>query len=175
MAVLISLSGLPGVGKTTVARELAPLARAMHLRVDSVESALKHSVLRIDPAEDAGYLALAAVASDNLRLGFDVITDTVNGIALTRHLWAKVASAASASLLNVELVCSDRDIHRQRVEERRRAARGSSLPDWTRVTRRHFEPWAAEERLLLDTAACTAAECAARIARKIAQLRAADR
>jgi len=83
MARLISFAGLPGVGKTTLARELARRIRAIHLRVDSVEAALSRSILRIHPAEDAGYHAIAAVAKDNLLLGLDVIADTVNSIRIT--------------------------------------------------------------------------------------------
>jgi predicted kinase len=63
---LIAFSGLPGVGKTTIARDLARGLEALHLRVDSIEAALKNSSLRIHPAEDAGYQALIAIARDNL-------------------------------------------------------------------------------------------------------------
>ncbi len=57
MSALISFSGLPGVGKTTVARVLAREINAAYIRVDSIEAALKNSSLQIHPAEDAGYLA----------------------------------------------------------------------------------------------------------------------
>jgi predicted kinase len=51
MCVLISFSGLPGVGKTTVARALARQIGAAYIRVDSIEVALKSSSLQIHPAE----------------------------------------------------------------------------------------------------------------------------
>ena len=35
--VLIILSGLPGTGKTTIARELAMAVLAVHVRIDSIE------------------------------------------------------------------------------------------------------------------------------------------
>lgn len=108
MSILVSLSGLPGVGKTTLAKRLAARTRAIHLRVDSVEAALKRSALSIHPAEDAGYLAIASIAKDNLLLGFDVIADTVNPIEISRKLWVKTASDGGAHLMNVEVICSDK-------------------------------------------------------------------
>jgi predicted kinase len=73
---LIAFSGLPGVGKTTIARDLARGLEALYLRVDSIEAALKNSSLRIHPAEDAGYQALIAIARDNLANCLTVIADT---------------------------------------------------------------------------------------------------
>src|SRR5262245_41288047 len=103
MPVLISVSGLPGVGKTTVARALAQEIGAGYIRVDSIEAALKNSALQIHPAEDAGYLAAVAIAKDNLVHGLDVVADTVNPIEVTRRMWAEAASACDARLLNVEI------------------------------------------------------------------------
>lgn len=38
--MLIIFGGLPGTGKTTIARELARQTGAMHLRIDSIEQAI---------------------------------------------------------------------------------------------------------------------------------------
>jgi predicted kinase len=73
MSDLISFSGLPGVGKTTVVRALAQEISAVYTRVDSIEVALKNSSLQIHPAEDSGYLAAVAVTKDNLVHGLDVV------------------------------------------------------------------------------------------------------
>ncbi|MDQ0315068.1 AAA family ATPase [Amorphus orientalis] len=165
--VLIALSGLPGVGKSTVAAALVRRTGAVHLRVDSVEAALKRSALAIDPAEDAGYLALAAVARDNLALGHTVIADTVNPVAASRMLWADTARAAGAICLDVELVCSDRAEHRRRVEGRTSDIPGLALPDWARVTGRDYEP-RTDDRLMLDTAILSPADAVARIVAALA-------
>jgi len=67
--VLIIFGGLPGVGKTTIARELARHLSAMHVRVDSIEQAIRDSGTLSQLPHDAGYRVAYAIAEDNLRLG----------------------------------------------------------------------------------------------------------
>lgn len=70
------------------------------------------------------------MAVDNLLLGFDVIVDTVNAIEITRIMWARTAAAGNAHLLNVEVICSDKALHRDRVEARESDIQGLVVPDW---------------------------------------------
>jgi predicted kinase len=169
MSILISFSGLPGVGKTTIARGLAREIGAVYIRVDSIETALKNSLLRIDPVEDAGYLAAVAVTKDNLALGLDVVADTVNPIELTRRLWSDAADACGARLLNVEIVSSDQTEHRRRIETRRSDIAGLDQPDWERVQSRGYEAWTSE-RLVLDTGRLPGSHCVKRIIETIARV-----
>jgi predicted kinase len=167
MSVLISFSGLPGVGKTTIARALAQEIGAAYIRVDSIEAAMKNSSLQIHPAEDAGYLAAVAVAKDNLALGLDVVADTVNPIDVTRRLWSDVADACRARLLNVEIVCSDQTEHRRRIETRQSDILGLDLPDWKRVQNRDYEAWTVH-RLVLDTSKLSRSDCVKSIIENLA-------
>jgi len=169
MTLLVSLSGLPGVGKTTLAKALATKVKAVHLRVDSVEAALKNSVLQINSAEDAGYLAIASVARDNLLLGLDVIADTVNPIEITRNLWAETAASGNAHILNVEVVCSDKALHQERVKGRESEFRGLVVPDWQQVSERIFERW-EKDRLIVDTSDDEIEECVSKVASEMADI-----
>jgi predicted kinase len=164
--VLIAMSGLPGTGKTTIARGISARLGAVLLRIDSIETALARSTLRIRPAEDAGYEAAYAVAADNLRHGLSVVADCVNDIALTRDAWADVARHASAILLNVEVICSDPAEHRRRVETRLADLPGQVLPDWHAVMSRGFESWDMS-RLVLDTATSSVADAVERLVAEI--------
>ncbi|MEE2930177.1 MAG: AAA family ATPase [Pseudomonadota bacterium] len=156
MPVLVSFSGLPGVGKTTIAKALCQQTSAIYIRVDVIESALRESVLKIDPCEDAGYLAACGVARSNLLLGRSVIADTVNPVEASRQLWQDTADTANATLFNIEVVCSDTEMHRNRVETREADIEGHPLPDWHRVETRQYEPWTTVD-LKIDTAVSSVA------------------
>jgi predicted kinase len=146
--MLIVLSGLPGVGKTTIARELATAMRAAHVRIDSIEQALRNAGWTV---EAEGYRVAYAVTEDNLRLGLSVVADCVNPWPLTRREWQEVADRAGVRALNVEVVCSDIDEHRRRVESRAADIAGHNLPTWSAVLDRDYRPWTSE-RLVIDTA-----------------------
>lgn len=148
---LITFSGLPGTGKTTLARHVGPALRAVHLRIDSIEAALKRSVLQIHPAEDAGYLAAAAIAEDNLRMGRLVIIDCVNPDKESRALWSDVAKRLERPELTIEIVCSDTAEHRRRIEARQPDLPGQEVPDWAAVKARRYAA-RKDAALQIDTA-----------------------
>ena len=154
---LVILGGLPGVGKTTLARRLAVLMAAVYLRIDSIEQALAESSLSIKPAEDAGYMAAYALARDNLHLGRKVIADSVNPIEVTRSAWRDVAARCECPFVEVEMTCSDLDEHRHRVENRTSGIAGLQLPNWQKVVDRDYEPWPGD-RICIDTAGRTVEE-----------------
>ena len=142
------IGGLPGVGKTTLSRALARATGALHLRIDSIEQALRASGI---PVAGEGYAVARAVASDNLALARTVIADCVNPWPLTREAWRAVAAGAGVRVLDVELVCSDGAEHRRRVEARLADIDGHRLPTWQEVVERDYRPW-DEARLVIDTA-----------------------
>ena len=153
--LLVVIGGLPAVGKTAVCRALLgerPITPPMTwLRVDSIEQALRRSgEMAPDMPGGAGYYAAAAVAGDVLSTGGDVLVECVNPLPITRRLWERTAVDAGSRLLQVELVCSDRDEHRRRVEQRVSDIEGLVLPDWRDVLQRDYAPW-PEADLRLDT------------------------
>ena len=161
---LVILSGLPGVGKTTIARALGVALSAVHIRIDSIEQALRNAGLTVD---EHGYRVAYAVAEDNLRLGRTVIADCVNPWPLTRREWQAVASRAVARVISVELVCSDIAEHKRRVESRSPDIDRHRVPTWSEVLAHDYRPWDSD-RLVIDTARLNVPQCVQSIVSAIA-------
>ena len=138
---LIVFGGLPGTGKTTLARAIARDMAATYLRIDAIEQALRFSGLITGDIGPAGYVVAYALAESNLKLGRSVVADSVNPIALTRDAWRRVAGEASAAVVEIEVVCSDPVEHRRRVEMRTVDVPGLVPPTWQEVVDRDYEPW----------------------------------
>ena len=153
--MLYVFSGLPGTGKTSLARRLARHLGAVYLRIDTVEQALRD--LCSFAVEGEGYRLAYRVAADNLRLGVSVVADSCNPVELTRSEWESVAAANDARCLNIEITCADVAVHRSRVESRRATIGGLPLPSWDDVCKREYEPW-QRDRVVVDTAGETVDE-----------------
>lgn len=155
--MLIAFCGLPGTGKTTLARRLAHRLQATYLRIDTIEEALLADDGARLVARGAGYCVAYAIAEDNLKLGRTVVADSVNPIRTTREAWREVARRAGVTLVEVAVTCSDSAQHQGRVEARPPGARGSA---WAEILNREFDP-AGGEAVVIDTANRTVDQCLA--------------
>ncbi|WNZ76796.1 AAA family ATPase [Pseudomonas sp. P105] len=149
--MLIVFSGLPGTGKTTIANDLAATTGAMYLRIDTIEQAIRNSGALAQDVGRSGYMVANELARSNLRLGRTVIVDCVNPVLESRIAWSEIASQASVRLANIQVLCSDKDEHRRRVETRMVDVPGLTPPTWQSVLDHEYEPW-DEASFCIDTA-----------------------
>ncbi len=146
--MLIVFGGLPATGKTTLSRELTRRCAASYLRVDAIEQSLRAAGHEFGAL---GYVIANALAAENLRLGRVVVADCVNPVLASREGWRQTARHASVPIAEIEVICSDPALHRQRAELRSSDIPGLRLPTWQDIVTRHYEPW-DRDHLMLDTA-----------------------
>src|SRR5690606_17935155 len=113
----------------------------------------------------AGYIAAYTVARDNLIVGRTVVADSVNPIEITRTDWREVALKNSSRFVEVELVCTNRAEHQNRVETRAADIPGHRLPTWSEVVEREYEEWDSQDLLVIDTSSKSVEESVAEICR----------
>jgi len=132
-----------------LAKRLARYLNATFLRIDTVEQAMRD--LCSFNVEGEGYRLSYRVAQDNLHIGNDVIADSCNPTQFTRDEWQAVAISASADFENIEIICSNARIHRQRVDSRLSNIPDLTLPCWQEILDREYHEWKAD-RFTIDTA-----------------------
>lgn len=159
---LVVVSGLPGVGKTSIAEIFAARTRSVHLSIDAVEESILACGLPSGwQVGVAAYEAARAMTEQNLRLGHDVVVDAVNDSEEARQTWRTAASLTGARIQFVHLVISDIQEHRRRLIGRDRDLAYVEEPSWSDVQRRRadYAGW-SDEALEFDTTAQAADEVA---------------
>jgi predicted kinase len=156
--LLIAMAGLPGAGKSTIAEILGGRLGASVVSVDPLESAILSAGIDSDqPTGLAAYLVAETLAESVLVAGHHVIVDAVNAVDPAREQWVELAKRQGVSLRFIEVVCSDVDLHRQRLESRDRALPHVEEPSWHAVEQSldEYAGWAGESaaiaRITLDS------------------------
>ncbi|MBJ2243655.1 AAA family ATPase [Pseudomonas sp. MF6772] len=160
--MLIVFSGLPGTGKTTLAKDLAATTGAVYLRIDTIEQAIRNSGALAQDVGRSGYVVANELALSNLLLGRTVIADCVNPVSESRVAWSETASKAGVRLVNIQVICSDKNEHQRRVETRRVDIPGLTPPTWQSVLNHEYEAWAPAP-FCIDTALASPAQAVSMI------------
>lgn len=142
-------SGLPASGKSTLSKCIAKQYNAAYLRIDTMEQGLKDFFKSNVHSE--GYELSYRIASDNLKIGNNVVADSCNSIRKTREEWEEVAKINNSLFINIQVICSDMDEHQKRIETRTSEIEGLQSPTWEDVKNREFQPWTSNV-ITIDTA-----------------------
>jgi predicted kinase len=147
-ARLIVFSGLPGTGKSTLAEAVGRQLRVPVFAVDWLLGSLTpFGGYHLDDLFGIGAELLTTLAFRQLELGQSAILDFPAEDLATRTRWRSLADAAGAVLRIVVCTCSDRELHRARLERRERGIPGwHESGNWANVKRRRaeFPPWTGE-------------------------------
>lgn len=156
---LIVFAGLPGTGKSTLARAVARELHAAYFDKDTIKDAaigLARARKLEGGAEFAGALSyelLVPLAKDNLTLGLSAVVDSPAGYRAFQEQVEDLARQLKVELRLVECITTDEAELKQRIERR-----GETLPDhrtrdWEALqqARARFERLTGP-RLVVDTA-----------------------
>ena len=156
--MLIAMAGLPGSGKSTIAGMIGAHLRAAVVSVDPIESAILTAGIDVDqPTGLAAYLVAETIAESVLDTGQTIVVDAVNAVGPAREQWVELAKRQGVELKFVEVSCSDRELHRTRLEARHRRLPHLDEPNWHAVEQSLDEyagwtgPSGAIARVTLDT------------------------
>lgn len=167
--MLIVISGLPGVGKTTVADIVGGRLGAVRLSIDTVEDALLAAGLpRGWETGVAAYEAVDALADLNLRAGSSVVVDAVNDSEPARDTWRRAAASAGAPLCWVVLTMTDSEGHASRLRDRQRGFVHLPEPSWADVAGGAMAPWVDTHRVI-DVTGRTAEDVAVEVEKHAAE------
>ena len=150
MNTLVIFSGLPGVGKSTLANRLARELRWPLLCIDDVVGEL--------PANpgvefwDAKVAVLLDITESQLRLGLSAIVDSV--FMNTDRLHAQqLAHEHGARFRPIHVFVSDDKVWEQRVTARYNEMNHKDVATWERIQsqRGHFRDWEPGTALFVDS------------------------
>ena len=156
--MLVVVSGWTGAGKSTIADSIAGDIAATVASFDWIMSGLRSlpdvwTTVEV-PAQrqrEIGWSLLSRIAEQQLRRGSSCVLDLV-AREQAREKWKALAERNGATYHVIECICSDEEIHRTRIEGRRR-----DIPDWYELAwgdvlrgRKNYAPL-AEPKLVLDS------------------------
>ena len=157
--MLVVMAGLPGTGKSTVAEAVGAALGLPVVSVDPLESAILSAGIDADqPTGLAAYLVAETIAEAVVSgSAGGIIVDAVNAVEPAREQWVRLAARRSVPIRFVEVMCSDADVHRARLEARGRQLAHLAEPTWHAVEQSldEWEPWGGESgavpRITIDS------------------------
>jgi predicted kinase len=114
MTLVVQMHGLPGSGKSTVARALAPELGAVVIDKDVIKAALLRSGIAEAQAAAGAYETYFDLAAQIVGTGHSVILDNPVFWPRVEAKWRALAAEAGSPALMIECVCADtRELQRR--------------------------------------------------------------
>jgi predicted kinase len=126
--IVVQMHGVPGSGKSTIARGLAPRVDAVVLDKDVIKSALMRDGLSFERSASAAYEVYFAVAQSLLEQGRSVILDNPVMWPTVEQRWLELCEAADCPPILIECVCPDAEELQRRLATRSALASQPSVP-----------------------------------------------
>lgn len=149
--MLIIICGLPGVGKTYFAKELAKKINAQYLSSDSIRMKTLGERTYSQEEKDGIYRLMSEEAEGFLDQGQEVVLDATFYLKKYRDMMCRMARVKGADCKIIECVLDEGELHKRL--EKRKNEKSESEADMRihQKVKEDFEK-IAEEHLVIDTA-----------------------
>ena len=139
---LILFAGMPGSGKTTLARMVARQLCLPIFSKDRAQRVLRDHHLAAENTGD-GYYLILDMADEQLSLGVSAILDATFPLDHFRTVASEIAARHKARLCALYCHCSDDEAWRQRMTRRVQYVPGWKPVGWDDVLRmrEYYQPW----------------------------------
>lgn len=150
MNKLIIFSGLPGTGKTTLAKRLASELACPLICIDDVIGDIPDNAGI--PFWDSRVTVLLDVVNTQLEVGLNVIAESVF-MNMDRHHAQELARKHNVRFLPVYVFMSDEDVWKERVTRRFNELKHPDVATWERIQhqRQRFREWEPGTALFVDS------------------------
>jgi predicted kinase len=148
---LVLISGLPGTGKTVLARKISKRLQIPLFSKDRLQSVLREHDLA-DRSTADGYFLILDLADEQLDLGVSAVLDGVFPMGGFRSAAREIAERNNTKFLPIFCYCSDVSIWNDRMKDREQYVPNWTPVDWSKVERIQsiYEPWDPLTTLFVD-------------------------
>ena len=148
--VMIVIGGIPGVGKSTLANALSKGLGIPVFSKDELEAAVaRKGICSSKDMHGVGYEIMATLAKSQIANGNSAIFDFIASKSRVNDLWPQLLNT---DIKYIECICSNEDVHKERIQSRKRNIEGWYELTWEDVLsiKRNYQPLMSE-RLTIDS------------------------
>lgn len=141
---MIIIGGVPGTGKTTLAKALSKELNIPAFSKDELEAAISRKGLCDSKnMRGVGYEIMSVLSANQIENGNSAIFDFIASKGRVTYLWPRLLES---EMKYIECVCSNEGIHKERIESRNRNIEGWYELVWEDVIaiKRDFQPLVSE-------------------------------
>ena len=148
--MLILVCGLPGVGKTTMAKRIADETKSFVLSTDTLRKKIIDDPEYTEREKELVYNLLFEMAEKFLMTGKNVILDGTFYRKKLRDRARKLAERTNNEFIIVEIVCDEKIVKKGMAKRKERGSESDADFEIYKKIKRQFEP-IKEKHLVIDT------------------------
>ena len=147
---MIIIGGVPGSGKSTLAKALSKELNIPAFSKDQLEAAVSRKGLcNNKKTKGVGFEIMGVLAKNQIETNNSAIFDFIASKSRVMEQWPELLEN---EIKYIECICSNEEIHRERIQSRNRNIEGWYELEWEDVLtiRKYFQPLMTD-RLVLDS------------------------